>query len=197
MLYIFLGYAAIEIAAFWAMAHFLGFLWALFITVAVMAVGWAVLTARIRSYGVDLRTAMRANTAPESPVGNAALFAASATLTIVPGAVSTILALLLLAKPVRKVAGPVVTVVAMRRVMTMTQRAGVGAPAGSQFGGNNFGGNNFGGSPFGTGYVEGTVEDVVDGPTSTVDDITVRNPDGTVHFDIPEVNRKYDDPRSA
>ncbi|MGB3604463.1 FxsA family protein [Gordonia sp. (in: high G+C Gram-positive bacteria)] len=192
MMYIFLGYVAVEIAAFWAMVHFFGFLWALFITIAVMGVGYLVLGNRIRSLGDNWRTAKTAPTVPDSPIGNAALYAMAGTLTIVPGAVSSIIGLLLMAKPVRKLAGPVADAVAMRRFVSMSQRAGILGPNIFQSGGSGSRGRRF---SYGSGYIDGSVEDVVDAPASTVDDITVRNADGTVYIDLPEIDARHPHPR--
>lgn len=174
MRYIFLGYVVAEIAAFWAMAHFLGFAWAFLITIAATGIGYAVLGARARSLGTDIRRAVRREATPGAALTDSALFGVAAVLTILPGIVSTIVGLLLMTRPFRVLMRPAVAAVAARRATLMAERVSVinvgGMPAG-------FGA--YGDDPYarsGHGYVDGTVEgDVVD--------MTVRNPDGTVHVD--------------
>ena len=51
-----LAYVVVEIAAFWAMTHFLGFGWALLITLGAAVVGYAVLGRRARGLLGDLLT---------------------------------------------------------------------------------------------------------------------------------------------
>ncbi|EGD56215.1 FxsA family protein [Gordonia neofelifaecis] len=178
MRYVFVGYLVAEIAAFWAMVHFLGFAWAFLITVLAAGVGYIVLARRARDLGTDMRKAMRNEIAPGEPLTDSALFGVAATLTIVPGIVSTLVGLLMLTRPARKLLRPVVTALAARRATLMADRMTV-----IDFGGRPAGGRGFG---FGThDYVDGTVEGVVV-------DTTVRNPDGTVHVDVPALPRPHE-----
>ncbi|MFC0315508.1 FxsA family protein [Gordonia phosphorivorans] len=164
--WIFLGYLAVEIAALWAMVHFLGWGWAIVITVAASAVGVAVLGRRFR----EIFTAARQSRTDQASVGGAltdsALFAGAAALTIVPGVVSTLLGLILLAGPVRRRLRPVVTAAATRRATLLAERVTIVGMTGSR------------------GYVDGEVVD--DGRAEgVVVDTTIRNPDGTIYVDVP------------
>ncbi|WP_347958021.1 FxsA family protein [Gordonia aichiensis] len=180
MRYIFVGYVVAEIAAFWAMVHFLGFAWAFLITILAAGVGYVVLAKRARSLGTDMRKAMRQEIAPGEPLTDTALFGVAALLTILPGVVSTVVGLLMLTRPARKALRPVVAATAARRATLMSQRMTV-----IDLGGGPAGGRGFGfGDP---GYVDGTVDGTVVDSTTTVVDTTVRNPDGTVRLDIPEL----------
>ncbi|WFN94741.1 FxsA family protein [Gordonia sihwensis] len=173
MRYLFVGYVIAEIAAFWAMAHFLGFAWAFLITVLAAGVGFAVLGRRARTLGTDMRKAMRNEIGAGRPITDSALFAVTATLMILPGIVSTIVGLLLMTPPARRLLRPVVAATAARRATAMAGRMTVIDLGGRPAGGRGFG---FGGH----GYVDGTVEGVVV-------DTTVRNPDGSVHADAPSL----------
>ncbi|WP_233500076.1 FxsA family protein [Gordonia sp. YC-JH1] len=134
MRYLFVGYVIAEIAAFWAMAHFLGFAWAFLITVLAAGVGFAVLGRRARTLGTDMRKAMRNEIGAGRPITDSALFAVTATLMILPGIVSTIVGLLLMTPPARRLLRPVVAATAARRATAMAGRMtvidlGAGPPA--------------------------------------------------------------------
>ncbi|MFT4087966.1 MAG: FxsA family protein [Gordonia sp. (in: high G+C Gram-positive bacteria)] len=167
------GYLIVEIAAFAAMVHFLGWGWAFLITVAATAVGFAVLGRRARQIVDGARQAMRNEESPVKTLSDSALFAVAAILTILPGVVSTVLGLILMAAPVRRVLRPVVTAAAARRVTRFAERVTlIGTPYG------------------GASYIDGAV---VDGGTvtPTVVDTTVRNPDGSVYTEIPALPAPY------
>lgn len=177
MRYIFVGYVVAEIAAFWAMFHFLGFGWALLITLAATGLGYVMLARRARHLGTDVRKAMRQEIAPGKPLTDSALFGVAAMLTILPGVVSTVVGLILMARPVRKLLSPVVAATATRRATLMADQLTV-----VNIGGRPAGGRGFG---FGFGeheYIDGTVDGVVV-------DTTVRNPDGSVFVDLPKLPR--------
>lgn len=191
--WVFLGYLVVEIAAFWAMVHFLGWGWAILITVAAAAVGVAVLGRRAREIFTrasgpvsTLETApRRRNSLDSSPLGtvsDSALFAGATVLTILPGIVSTVGGLILLAPPVRNRLRPVVAAKAAQRANLVAERVtliGTG-PRASAAGTNIYGTNTYGAT------VDGSVVDstVVE---STVVDVTVRNPDGSIHVNQDEL----------
>ncbi|GAA4749406.1 FxsA family protein [Gordonia alkaliphila] len=175
--WIFLGYLAVEIAAFWAMVHFLGWGWAIIITVAASAIGVAVLGRRFREIFTAARTSRAEQTTPGGALTDSALFAGAAVLTIIPGVVSTLLGLILLAGPVRRRLRPVVTAAATRRANLFAERVTlIGmTPQGAAPGARGFGGG---------GYVDGVVVD--EGRAEgVVVDTTIRNPDGTIYVDVP------------
>lgn len=163
------AYLVVEIAAFWALTHFLGFGWALLITIGAAAVGFAVLGRRARTLTADLRSAARREPTDARPAGDGVLFAGAALFTILPGVVSTVVGLILMTPPARKVLSPAVEAGMMRRASVLvTGRQG---PLGGRRGGAR--------------YVDGTVEGSVIDETSDVVDVTKRRPDGTVHIDVP------------
>lgn len=179
MRYIFVGYVVIEVAAFWAMTSFLGFPWALLITLLATGVGYAMLGRRARRLGTDIRKAMRQEVAPGKPLTDSALFGVAALLTILPGAVSTLVGLLLMTRPARTLLRPIVVTAAARRATLMTEQMAV----------VDIGGRPAGGRGFGFGqhdYIDGTVDaDVVD--------TTVRRPDGSIYVDVPQLPRAAGD----
>ncbi|MFZ2511448.1 MAG: FxsA family protein [Gordonia sp. (in: high G+C Gram-positive bacteria)] len=186
--WVFLGYLVVEIAAFWVMVHFLGWGWAILITVAAAAVGFAVLGRRAREiFTRSTRPASTLSTAPTrrdnldtGPLGtvsDSALFAGATALTILPGIVSTVGGLLLLAPPVRNRLRPVVAAKAAQRATLVAERVtliGTGPRA-----------NVYGTNVYGT-TVDGSVVDstVV---ASTIVDITARNADGSIRLDQDEL----------
>lgn len=173
MRYIFVAYVVAEVAAFWAMVHFLGFTWALVITLLATGIGYAMLGRRARALGTDVRRAMHQEIAPGRPLTDSALFGVAALLTILPGAVSTIVGLVLMTRPVRTALAPVITAEAARRAALMSEQLTVVDLGTGPVGGRGFG---FGRHE----YVDGTVNaDIVD--------TTVRNPDGSIHVDTPRL----------
>ncbi|MFM9378023.1 FxsA family protein [Gordonia sp. VNK21] len=172
------GYLIVEIAAFWAMVHFLGWGWAILITVAAAAVGFAVLGRRTREIFTRARTGT--GDSPGAALTDSALLTVAGVLTVLPGVVTTVLGLILTASPVRRRLQPVVVAGAARQAGRLAERVSVVRMAPN-------------------GYVDGSVVDgtVVDDGRVTGDvvDVTVRNPDGSVHVDIPELtDHPYGDP---
>ncbi|GEE02885.1 membrane protein FxsA [Gordonia spumicola] len=160
------GYLVVEIAAFAALTYFLGFGWALLITLGAAAIGFAVLGRRARGLVSDLRRASRREPTDGEPASDTALFAGAAVFTILPGVVSTIVGLALMTRPVRSALHPVID----RGIARRTSLIMAGVPGG-----------------VGGRYVDGTVEgDVID-QTSDVVDLTPRRPDGTVYVDLPSL----------
>ncbi|ALG84859.1 FxsA family protein [Gordonia phthalatica] len=175
MRYIFVGYVVAEVAAFWAMTALLGFGWAFLITLLATGVGYAMLGRRARNLGTDVRKAMRQEIAPGKPLTDSALFGVAALLTVLPGVVSTVVGLLLMTRPARTALRPVVAATAARRATRMTEQLTVVDLGGGPAGGRGFG---FGHHD----YIDGSVDaDIVD--------TTVRNPDGSVYVDIPQLPR--------
>lgn len=156
---IFLLYVVVEIAVFWVMAAYLGVGWAIIITVAAAAVGVAALGTRARNLVADVQRASRQEIGPGRPLTDSALFAFAALAVIVPGVVSTVLGLLLMAPPVRRLFRPLVAAAAAKRVMVATNTVD-GAVIDSTVGGP---------------VVPGTII-----PETIITETTVRNPDGTV-----------------
>ncbi|MFW0785742.1 FxsA family protein [Gordonia sp. CPCC 206044] len=129
MLYV-IAYLAIEIGAFVAMAHFLGFAWAVLITLFAVFAGFVLLQRQGRKVFGELQKASRNEVDPRGPLTDTALLAASSLLMVIPGVVSTVLGLVLLAPPVRRVLRPVVVAAGAKRFAASMDRVGVYATRG-------------------------------------------------------------------
>lgn len=167
------AYLVVEIAAFWALTHFLGFGWALLITIGAAAVGFAVLGRRARTLTADLRRATRREPTDARPAGEGVLFAGAALFTILPGVVSTVVGLILMTPPARRVLRPAVEAGMIRRASRLVSGVRASGLGDSRRG---FPGDR---------YVDGTVEGSVVDETSDVVDVTKRRPDGSVYTDVP------------
>lgn len=121
---VFLAYLIIEIGVFVGLSVWLGFGWALLITVAVAGTGLLLLARRGRAVFADLARASRNEIGPTTPLTDTALLAASTMLLIVPGLVTSTLGLLLFVKPVRRAVAPGVAAFGERRFAHMVDRAG-------------------------------------------------------------------------
>ncbi|WP_448223598.1 FxsA family protein [Gordonia iterans] len=159
--WIFVGYLAVEIAAFWAMVHFLGWAWAFVITIAAAAVGFAVLGRRARDIFAGARSPGADRSSPRQAFTDSALFAGASVLTVLPGVVSTVIGLILLSRPVRRRLEPVVAAAATRKVSALADRITV-----------------VGMTP--NGYVDGTVVAEGRAEGSVIVETTIRNPDGSI-----------------
>lgn len=178
--WVFLGYLVVEIAAFWAMVHFLGWAWAIVITVAASAIGFAVLGRRAREIVTAARTQSPDRASPGRTLSDSALFAGASVLTIMPGVVSTAAGLIVLSGPVRRRLRPVVAAAATRKAASLAERVTI-----------------VGMTP--NGYVDGVVVDQGRAEGSIIVDTTVRNPDGSIFVDQPALPAAVEivDPRSA
>lgn len=187
-LLIFLLYLAVEVAAFWAMAHYLGVVWAILITVAASAVGVVLLGRRGRAVFSDLGKASRSEISSAQPLTDTALLALSGVLTVIPGVVTTGLGMLLMLRPIRRLLTPLVALVTARRVSTLVGGPGLRPrvvvdgtvvdgtvvdegtnPAGSPTGRDSAGEGSAAGRTVVDGVVEGEIVDA-DGPDRNLDD---------------------------
>lgn len=112
---LFLIYAAVELAAIFALVSTAGWGWTLLALLATLLLGWTIVAPvagaqLIRRLG-QLRSGL---IEPRDVAGDSALVSLAAVLVLVPGVVSTALGLLLLVPPVRSAARPALTAVAMR-----------------------------------------------------------------------------------
>lgn len=124
LLFVF-AYLAIEIGAFAAMVAYLGLGWALLITLAAAVIGLFVLQRQGRRIFGELRRASRNEVDPRGPLTDTALLAGSTVLMVIPGAVSSVAGLILLAPPIRKAMRPVVAAAGARRFAMTLDRAGI------------------------------------------------------------------------
>ncbi|GAB11247.1 hypothetical protein GOARA_065_00410 [Gordonia araii NBRC 100433] len=113
--WILLLYVVVEIAAFVGLSAWLGVGWALLITLLTAIAGYGFLVARGRRVVTDLRRAARNEIRPTEPLPDTALLALSSILVILPGVVSTVLGVVLMAGPTRRIARPAVTAFGARR----------------------------------------------------------------------------------
>lgn len=120
-----LGYVAIELAVFVALAVILGFGWAVVIALVASLVGFVVLRWQGRKVFAGLRRASRNETDPRGPLADTAVVAAATALLIVPGVVSTVLGTLLLTPPARRAARPVVVAAGSRRMLRAITQSGL------------------------------------------------------------------------
>ena len=121
----FAGYALLEIAAFVAMAVWLGFGWAVLISIAAGVLGFLTLRWQGRKVFGELRRAANNEVDARAPLADTALVATSTILLVIPGVVSTLAGILLLFPPTRKVLRPVVVAVGAKRMATAMDRAGL------------------------------------------------------------------------
>lgn len=125
-----LAYFAIEIAAFVAMVHFLGVGWAVLILLFAVVAGFVLLQRQGRKVFGELRRASRNEIDPKGPLTDTALLAASSMLLVVPGIVSTVVGLILLAPPVRRLLAPAVQAAGAKSFAASMNRAGLYASRG-------------------------------------------------------------------
>jgi UPF0716 protein FxsA len=108
-------YAVVELAVVFALASTIGFGWTLLVLLATFLLGCGVLAPlggwQLTQQFVRLRSGSRE---PQSALSDGALVAIASGLVIVPGLVTTVLGLLLLMPPIRAVARPGLTAIALR-----------------------------------------------------------------------------------
>lgn len=108
-------YAVVELAVVFALASTIGFGWTLVVLLATFLLGCGVLAPlggwQLTQQLVRLRSG---STEPQSALSDSALVAIASGLVLVPGLVTTVLGLLLLMPPIRAVARPGLTAIAMR-----------------------------------------------------------------------------------
>ncbi|GAA2048545.1 FxsA family protein [Williamsia deligens] len=121
---VFVGYLAVEIAAFAGLVWAIGFWWTVLATLAAIVVGFALLRRQGARVFADLRIAQAGTAASARSLTDAALLAFATVLLFVPGLVSTVVGILLLLPPVRALARPAVAAVGARRMARVVERFG-------------------------------------------------------------------------
>jgi UPF0716 protein FxsA len=110
-----LVYAVVELAAIFALVSTIGWGWALLILLATFVLGWGLLAPLAGSQLLHQLRRMRSGAREaQSTLGDGALVAVATGLVLIPGLVTTAIGALLLLPPVRAVAGPSVTAIALR-----------------------------------------------------------------------------------
>ena len=142
---LFLVYVLAELAVVVGLASTIGFGWTVLILVGTFALGLAVAGSQIKRQVQRLQSGL---TSPQGAVTDGALVALGVVLTVIPGLVTSVLGLLLLAPPTRALARPAVAALAARglgRMPLIVTTAGT-APRGPRRG----------------EYIDGEVVDVTD-----------------------------------
>jgi UPF0716 protein FxsA len=115
-------YAVVELAVIFTLVSTIGWGWTLLALLAAFVLGWGVLAPVASSHLLRRIGQLRSGlTDPRGAAGDGALVTLAAVLVLIPGLVSTALGLLLLVPPIRSVAGPRLTAIAVNGL----QRRGV------------------------------------------------------------------------
>jgi UPF0716 protein FxsA len=123
-----LVYAVVELAAVFALVWTLGWGWTLLILLATFVLGWGLLAPLAGSQLLHQLGRMRSGAQePQSTLGDGALVTVATGLVLVPGLVTTVVGTLLLMPPVRAVAGPSVTAIALRSLRRRVPLVSYGA----------------------------------------------------------------------
>jgi UPF0716 protein FxsA len=110
-----LVYAVVELVVIFALVSMIGWGWTLLILLGTFVLGWGLLVPMagsqlIRQLG-QMRSGLRE---PRSTLGDGAAVTVAMALVLVPGLVTTVLGILLLVPPIRTVAGPGLSAIALR-----------------------------------------------------------------------------------
>ncbi len=150
-------YAVVELVVVFALASTIGFGWTLLVLLATFLLGCGVLAPlggwQLTQQLVRLRSGSRE---PQSALSDGALVAIASGLVLVPGLVTTVLGLLLLMPPIRAVARPGLTAIALRGFLRRV-------PLTADTRASDARAWNFGREPHGTDapdYIDGEVIDV-------------------------------------
>lgn len=108
-------YAVVELAAIFALVWTVGWGWTLLGLLVTFVLGWGLLAPIAGSQLIrDLGQMRSGRKEPRTTLGDGALVTMATALVLVPGFVTTVLGMLLLLPPVRSVAGPGLTRIALR-----------------------------------------------------------------------------------
>lgn len=103
---LFLIYAVVELAAVVALVSSVGWGWTLLALLATFVIGWVVLAPMAGSQLIRQIGQLRSGLSERrNAAGDGALVTLAIALVLVPGLVTTVLGLLLLVPPIRRVAG--------------------------------------------------------------------------------------------
>jgi UPF0716 protein FxsA len=109
-----LVYAVVELAAIFALVWTIGWGWTLLILLGSFVLGWGLLLPMAGSQLLHRLGQMRSGLNERSSLGDGALVTVAMALVLVPGLVTTALGMLLLVPPIRALAGPGLTRMALR-----------------------------------------------------------------------------------
>ncbi len=118
-----LSYAVVELAVIIALVSTIGWGWTLLVLLATFLLGWGLLAPMAGSHLIRQIGQLRAGLSEprwglrplaKDAVSDGALIALATILVLIPGLVTTALGLLLLIPPIRAVAGPGLSAIAVR-----------------------------------------------------------------------------------
>jgi UPF0716 protein FxsA len=122
---LFVVYAVVELAAVIALVSAVGWGWTLLVLLATSLLGWGVFAPMAGSHLAHRIGQLRSGlTERRAVVSDGAMVALAMGLVMVPGLVTTVLGLLLLAPPVRAAAAPVAASGLRRRVPLLSFATG-------------------------------------------------------------------------
>ena len=129
-----LVYAVVELAVIIALVSTVGWGWTLLALLATFILGWGLFAPMAGSHLIRQLAGLRSGlNEPRSTMNDGAMVTLATILVLVPGLVTTALGMLLMVPPIRAVAGPGLTAMAVRglqrRVPLVTPRGPVGAEA--------------------------------------------------------------------
>jgi UPF0716 protein FxsA len=130
---LFLLYVVVEMAVIVGLTATIGFGWTLLALIGTFLLGLALAGSQARRQLVKLRQGMKD---PQGMVTDSALVALGSVLVFVPGLVTTVVGLLMLAPPTRAAMRPLAGVVAARglaRRVTFVNLGGVQSPRRGQY----------------------------------------------------------------
>jgi UPF0716 protein FxsA len=122
-----LVYAVVELAVIIALVSTIGWGWTLLALLATFILGWGLFAPMAGSHLIRQLAGLRSGlNEPRSAVNDGAMVTLATILVLVPGLVTTALGMLLMVPPIRAVAGPGFTAIAVRglqrRVPLVTAR---------------------------------------------------------------------------
>lgn len=149
-----LSYAVVELAVVFALAATIGFGWTLLVLLATFVLGFGLLTP-LGGWQLGRRLLwLRSGLAePRSALSDGALVTVASVLVLVPGLVTTTMGLLLLVPPIRALARPGLTAIAVRGFL---RNVPLTADAAANMAGA------FGESGTDPDFIDGEVIDVID-----------------------------------
>ncbi|CAM3150371.1 FxsA family protein [Mycobacterium colombiense] len=109
-------YAVVELAVIFALVSTIGWGWTLLALVGTFLLGWGIVAPMAGSHLIRRIGQLRSGVTDQRAASDGALVSLVALLVLVPGLVSTALGLALLIPPVRSLAGPGLTALAVRKL---------------------------------------------------------------------------------
>jgi UPF0716 protein FxsA len=155
---LFLVYVLVELAVVVWLASTIGLGWTFLLLVGTFALGLALAGSQLRR---QIRRLQSGLVSPQGAVTDGALVAIGTVLTVIPGLVTSVLGLLLLAPPTRVLARPAVAALAARGLGRMPLIVATAGQSGFRTSSTGF-------PPSRGDYIDGEVIDVTDSDQHTL-----------------------------